>query len=155
MSRIAGVTFAGAVLLALAMLCAPSPSRANPFFAQQTGQPCSACHLPGQEPAGRDGLNPTGLGFLACGETPSCFGVQGQQFQRTTQNQSGVATFTHKGCGHRPRYVTIRVAGSVPVPFILDRGMEVHVVVSQNSTVASACGGYPGNGAQYQFIVLD
>ncbi len=59
-------------LLAAAAFAWPLASSANPYFAQQTGQPCTACHQPGQESAGLAGLNPTGQSFRACGEQPSC-----------------------------------------------------------------------------------
>jgi hypothetical protein len=66
-------------LLAAALFGWPFATSANPYFAQQTGQPCSTCHLPGQEVAGQAGLNPTGQSFKACGEQPSCLHAQYQQ----------------------------------------------------------------------------
>jgi hypothetical protein len=144
-------------LFAFALMVGPSVSDANPFFARQTGQPCVACHQPGQEQRGASGLNSTGLAFKDCGETPGCFGAPAapQSFVKSTATQGGSATFTHKGCHHQARYVTIMLGGSVPVSFVLDRGMEVHVVVAQNSTFAARCGGYPGSGANYRIITLD
>jgi hypothetical protein len=146
-----------ALIVAFALLAGMSFADANPFFARQTGQPCVACHQPGQEQRGASGLNSTGLAFKDCGETPGCFGAptSPQSFVKTTATQGGSATFTHKGCHHQSRYITIRLGGSIPVGFVLDRGMEVHVVVARNSTFASRCGGYPGPDANYRTITLD
>lgn len=145
------------LIAALALLAGMSVVEANPFFARQTGQPCVACHQPGQEQRGASGLNSTGLAFKDCGETPGCFGAPAspQSFIKTTATQGGSATFIHKGCHYEARYITIRLGGSIPVSFVLDRGMEVHVVVAQNSTFASRCGGYPGPDANYHIIKLD
>jgi hypothetical protein len=143
-------------LLALLLLVGTRTSDANPFFARQTGQPCVACHQPGQEQRGASGLNSTGLAFKDCGETPGCFGAPAAQFVgKTTATQGGTGTFTHKGCHHESRYITIRLGGSIPVGIVLDRDMEVHIVVAQNSTFASRCGAYPGPDASYRTIILD
>jgi hypothetical protein len=46
------------------MASAPHRAEANPYFAQQSGKDCSACHQPGREPEGPAGLNPSGLAFF-------------------------------------------------------------------------------------------
>lgn len=146
-----------ALIVVFALVAAASVADANPFFARQTGQPCVACHQPGQEQRGASGLNSTGLAFKDCGETPGCFGAPAspQSFVKTTATQGGSATFTHKGCHHQSRYLTIRLGDGGSVSFVLDRDMDVHVMVAQNSTFASACGGFPGPGANYHIIKLD
>jgi hypothetical protein len=64
LSRKISLSCAG-VGLALAMIAvAPHRAEANPYFAQQSGRDCAACHQPGREPEGPAGLNPAGLAFL-------------------------------------------------------------------------------------------
>lgn len=68
----AGAATAGAVLM---LGFASEQADANPYWAQQTGKPCAACHYGGRETEGRAGLNPTGQAFLNCGyHFPSAFG---------------------------------------------------------------------------------
>ena len=50
-------------LIAVTLMATPRSSSANPTFARETGQSCSVCHVPAQEPQ----LNPTGQSFKACG----------------------------------------------------------------------------------------
>src|SRR5581483_6273750 len=62
---VAGVWLAGASLIAAATITSPRPARAVPAFAQQTGQPCKACHVGGFGPE----LTPFGREFKLGGYT--------------------------------------------------------------------------------------
>ena len=63
-----GTAVAGAAAVAFtAVALAPRGAGANPYFAEQTRKPCSACHYGGREREGRGGLNPAGQRFLQCG----------------------------------------------------------------------------------------
>ena len=61
----AAVWLAGAGLIAIAAMTASPPARAVPAFAQQTGQPCKACHVGGFGPE----LTPFGREFKLGGYT--------------------------------------------------------------------------------------
>jgi len=63
------------LLVALGGIAGPGTSFATPLFAQQTKQPCSACHQPGREYEGAKGLNGAGIAFMNCGKLPACFGA--------------------------------------------------------------------------------
>lgn len=169
-------------LLAAAVFGWPLASSANPYFAQQTGQPCSTCHLPGQEIAGQAGLNPTGQAFKACGEQPSClsapypqqqYGQQPyQQYPQPSYQQpyqqypqpyyqqpstamgGGVATFKND-CGFSTRYITIRMGNGTTANYSIQPGGRIRISVIPNSTFAASCGSPPGFGANYRVIVLD
>ena len=52
-------------LLGAAVLLTPRPAEAIPAFAQQTGQPCTACHVGAFGPQ----LTPTGRAFKITGYT--------------------------------------------------------------------------------------
>lgn len=61
----AAVWLAGAGLIGIAAMTASPPARAVPAFAQQTGQPCKACHVGGFGPE----LTPFGREFKLGGYT--------------------------------------------------------------------------------------
>lgn len=71
-TALSGCVFA--VALASAALL-PQAASANPVFAQQTNEPCGACHLVGQD-MGPAGLSPAGQTFLQafndCGSDLPC-----------------------------------------------------------------------------------
>lgn len=148
-----GVRAIALLIATLTLWAMPGGAFANPFYAQQTGEPCASCHLPGQENAGAQGLNPTGQAFCVQ-SVPGC-PLAPQRAARTTENASGMATFSQDICAGQPRYVTIELAGSVPITLVLDRGMRVHVLVSQNSSYASLCGALPPAGVSFTYIDLD
>lgn len=62
---VAGVWIAGTSLIAIAALSSPRAAKAVPAFAQQTGQPCKACHVGGFGPE----LTPFGREFKLGGYT--------------------------------------------------------------------------------------
>src|SRR5215471_18955947 len=62
---IAGVWLAGGALVGGAALLSPRPAEAVPAFAEQTGQPCKACHVGGFGPE----LTPFGREFKLGGYT--------------------------------------------------------------------------------------
>ncbi len=62
---IGAVWLAGGALVAAAALFSPRPARAVPAFAEQTGQPCKACHVGGFGPE----LTPFGREFKLGGYT--------------------------------------------------------------------------------------
>jgi len=72
-------------LLALVLL--PGLARANPFFQDQTGQACVACHIAGMERDGRNGLNSVGHAFSANGN------------RMPTGNQNAVPQMPQQGSG--------------------------------------------------------
>lgn len=61
----AGIWLGGGTLVAAIALVSPHPARALPSFAQQTGQPCKACHVGGFGPE----LTPFGREFKLGGYT--------------------------------------------------------------------------------------
>lgn len=78
--------FAAPVLALTALsLATPRPAVSNTLFGQQTQHQCGACHTPGQETIGAQGLTPYGAAFNTCiysqGSTaPSCAAKLDSQF---------------------------------------------------------------------------
>ncbi|WP_139374132.1 hypothetical protein [Enhydrobacter aerosaccus] len=154
-----GFGFAGLGLLAMAgaLLVVPGIAAANPFFANQTGQPCTACHVPGQEQKGLQGLNAAGQAFKNCGFKVGCT-ANGATQTKTTEHNDGLATFTNTCSAGQTRWVVLRPGlndASRDIALMLDPGSRQKVAVSKGTTYAAACGNAPGNGQQFFWIRLD
>ena len=80
----AGIWLAGGSLIAGAALLSPRPASAVPSFAQQTGQPCKACHVGGFGPE----LTPFGREFKLGGYTLRTHGA-------VPISAMAIASFTH------------------------------------------------------------
>lgn len=139
-------------------LALPIGVHANTYFANQTGQACNACHLPGQEERGLQGLNAAGQAFKSCGFKLGCTGNSPSQHQKTTEHDNGVATFSNN-CGNgQIRWVVLRPGmndASRDIALMMDPGSRTKVAVSKGTTWAAACGNAPSNSQQFFWIKLD
>ena len=165
-------------VLALAMVAGtPHRAEANPYFAQQSGRDCSACHQPGREPEGAAGLNPGGLAFfdaykrcnyqIVCALTsqppvtpaPTFSTVpsypQPAPYYPQAAPSYGKAKFEDFCFGNS--YFVVRVGGAPNhlVRFKLDLGSKVHVELPGGSTFVSQCGGYPSTNGMFHPVTYE
>ncbi|MBS0518220.1 MAG: hypothetical protein JSR90_05980 [Proteobacteria bacterium] len=154
-----GLCLMGLGIWGTTTLTLTSPADANTFFANQTGRPCSACHNPGQEEKGVQGLNAAGQAFKNCGFKFGCnAGSTSAPQQRTTEHDNGVATFSNNCANGQIRWVVLRPGmndASRDVALIMDPGSRTKVGVSKGTTWAAACGNAPPNTQQFFWIKLD
>lgn len=160
--------------LALVMIAvAPHRAQANPYFAQQSGRDCAACHQPGREPEGAAGLNPAGLAFLdaykrcnyqiVCALTsqppvtpaPSYPSYQPSPYYPQAALSYGKAKFKDFCFGNS--YFAVRVGGNPNhiIRFKLDLGSKVHIELPDGSTFVSQCGGFPSTNGNFHSVTFE
>lgn len=145
------------MLACLAFTAWPRAASANPFFQQQTGLPCSSCHISGQENQGEQGLNPFGQAFKHCGFKLGCAAPPAPSQPHTTQFFNGLANF-HNTCNGQQRWVGIRVRKNDDdrtMGLVIDPGQSVTVAVPIGSTWAASCGAAPQGNTTFHYIALD
>lgn len=124
---VAGAWVAGGALVTTAALIAPRPARAVPAFAEQTGQPCKACHVGGFGPE----LTPFGREFKLGGYTL-------RTHASVPLSAMAIASFTHTK------------KDQVPAPEHLDENDNV-VLDQANVFIAGGLGQHFGGFAQFTY----
>lgn len=146
------------LVTAVVMAATPQSARANPYFQQQTGLACSACHLSGQENIGEQGLNPVGRAFKACGFKLGCDDARTAPVQHTTENWNGLRTFQN-GCKNgQALWVALRPgknSSNRDVVLVIEPGNHIQVGLSQNTSYAAKCGSAPTDEQRYYYVNLD
>lgn len=142
------------------------PASANPAFAAAARQPCSACHISGREmEAPNSGYTPVGQAvyneFIGnCSYKMDCAIAAGfggsSTGPRTTATADGTASFSDT-CGGSGDFYVIRLGGSPNnvFRFALRNGNGVQIQVRAGSTYAGQCGGFPGSGANFDYMRID
>jgi hypothetical protein len=151
-TRFASLVF---LVAGCALLMWGRPAAANEVYQQQTGLPCSSCHMPNQELRGRDGLNPFGMAFLNCGHKLGC---SSSVAVHTTERFLGVATLRNTCKNGEQIFIVVREGKNKAkrdVPLILDQGNKVQIGLGRGSTFAYQCGSMPTDRSQYHWITLD
>jgi len=130
---------------------------ASPFFAQQTGKDCVACHQPGREADGKAGLNPMGQAFLQCGFKFDCSTPPVTPPKPITPVLRPVspvvpspvgplkaATF-RDDCASDDSYFMINTGVSRPsrMSFVIKNRHHVTLLLPPGATFAMACGRAP------------
>jgi len=173
---LSGGVFAVVALASAALL--PQAVSANPFFAQQTGQNCGTCHLPGRENEGRNALSPAGQSFFqafnGCSSNIQCtmsnwspapppgYSAPAPQPnysaapQPNSVPQTGFAKY-HDFCFGQGSFFVIRVRGipDAQMRFKLTNGHEIEIVVTVDSTWASQCGGWPAENVSWKPVTVE
>jgi hypothetical protein len=145
-------------LLSALALAAPQTARANPFFQKQTGLPCSACHLSGQENLGEQGLNPVGRAFKSCGFKIGCDDARPAPVKHTTENWNGFGNLQNNCQGGQTEWVALRPgknSSKRDVVLLLEPGGHIRVGLSQGTTYAYKCGSLPTDDQQYYYLNMD